>query len=76
MVWPYNRNRREEVWATSGIGRRIESLQKRVHEHEQKISRERRKTKPDEGLISHWEAEIRAFRNGIEKANKRLGGNA
>ena len=48
-------------------------LQKRIHEHEQKITLERRKTQPDEGLMGHWETEIRPFRKGIEKANKRLG---
>jgi len=56
--------------------KRIEKLLKRMLEHEEKIRMERRKTKPDEGLIGHWEMEIRAFRNGIGKARKRLGAKA
>jgi hypothetical protein len=28
---------------------------------------------PDEGLIKHWEKEIRAFEKAIQQARKRLG---
>jgi hypothetical protein len=53
--------------------RRIEKLEEMVREHQQKIGIERAKDKPNEGLIGHWEKEIRAFLDGIKKANKRLG---
>ena len=40
----------------------------------EKIRNEREKDKPDEGLITHWEREIRAFQEGIRKAKRKLGG--
>lgn len=55
--------------------RKIERLEEIVHEHEEKIKVERGKDEPDEGLIAHWEKEIRGFQDGITKAKKRLGGN-
>jgi hypothetical protein len=51
----------------------MESLQARVYEHQEKIGRERAKHQPDEGLINHWETEIRAFRKAMDLAKKRLG---
>jgi len=54
--------------------RKIESLEERIREHQEKIQREREKDKPDEGLIAHWEEEIRAFQEAIRRAKKRLGG--
>lgn len=53
--------------------RKSDSLGERIAEHEAKIRREREKDRPDEGLIAHWEREIRAFREGMRKAQKRLG---
>ncbi len=52
--------------------KQIESLNRKINEHEEKIKRERQKSYPDEGRIKHWEREIQAFKNAIEKAQKRL----
>ncbi|MEH2055212.1 MAG: hypothetical protein V7K97_03345 [Nostoc sp.] len=51
----------------------IESLAKRITEHQEKIRLESEKSFPDEGLIKHWEKEIRAFDKAIQQARKRLG---
>lgn len=51
----------------------IRSLQARIAEHEQKIQIELLNDYPDQGLIKHWETEIRAFEKGIQQALKRLG---
>jgi hypothetical protein len=53
--------------------RKKASLEARVQEHRDKIAHERQKPTPDAGLIRHWEREIVAFQDGIEKAQKRLG---
>jgi len=55
------------------IGRRIESLLKRVAEHEIKVRMEETKDDPDQALIKHWKAEISAFGESIERARRRLG---
>ena len=54
--------------------RKIESLEERIREHQEKIQREKEKDKPDEGLIAYWEREIRSFQKAIRRAKKRLGG--
>lgn len=51
----------------------IRSLNRRIKEHQEKIRLEYEKDFPDEGLIRHWETEIRAFEKGIQQALKRLG---
>lgn len=51
----------------------IRSLNMRISEHQEKIRLEYAKTLPDEGLIRHWETEIRAFEKGTQQALKRLG---
>jgi len=51
----------------------MDSLGERIAEHEAKIRREREKGRSDEGLIAHWEREIRAFREGMRKTQKGLG---
>ncbi|MDX2214328.1 MAG: hypothetical protein SFY66_13645 [Oculatellaceae cyanobacterium bins.114] len=51
----------------------IRSLTQRIAEHQEKIRLEYEKDNPDEGLIAHWEKEIRAFEKGIQQAQKRLG---
>jgi len=56
-----------------GLKQRIKSLEKRILEHKRKISLEKKKTFPDQQLITHWEREIKAFQSSIEKAKKRLG---
>ena len=53
--------------------RKIESLEARIQEHQEKIERERRKATPDEDLIYHWEREIKAFQDSIYRAQKRIG---
>jgi len=56
------------------LRQKISSLGKRIKEHEEKVAAEKSRIDPDEGLISHWEREIRAFRKASDKAKKRLGG--
>ena len=51
----------------------IRSLNRRIAEHQEKIKLEYEKNSPDEGLVRHWETEIRAFEKGIQQALKRLG---
>ncbi|MBW4574802.1 MAG: hypothetical protein KME08_05900 [Aphanothece sp. CMT-3BRIN-NPC111] len=51
----------------------IRSLTQRIAEHQNKIRLEFEKDFPDEGLIKHWQAEIRAFEKAIQQARKRLG---
>jgi hypothetical protein len=53
---------------------KIRGLRHRIREHQSKINREGLKGAPDEALIRHWQREIRAFENGIERAQKRLRG--
>ena len=51
----------------------IQSLEKRIIEHQEKIKSELAKENPDRGLINHWQVEIKAFEKGIQRALKRLG---
>lgn len=51
----------------------IASWESRIAEHQQKIRLELEKDYPDQGLISHWQKEIKAFEKGIEQGLKRLG---
>jgi hypothetical protein len=51
----------------------IRSLTQRISEHQAKIQLELQKEYPDQGLVAHWEKEIRAFKKGIRQAQKRLG---
>jgi peptidoglycan hydrolase CwlO-like protein len=51
----------------------ILSLQARIDEHQEKIKLELEKDYPDQGLIKHWQTEIKPFKKGIEQALKRLG---
>ena len=50
----------------------IRSLQRRIAEHDDKINKELQKDYPDQGLIKHWQTEIRAFEKGVQQALKRL----
>jgi hypothetical protein len=52
--------------------RRVARLEARIREHRAKIRREEQKSTPDEGLIRHWETEIKAFEGGIQRARKGL----
>ncbi|MBE9056289.1 MULTISPECIES: hypothetical protein [Sphaerospermopsis] len=51
----------------------IRSLNTRIAEHQEKIRLEYEKDFPDQGLIRHWENEIKAFEKAIQQALKRLG---
>jgi peptidoglycan hydrolase CwlO-like protein len=51
----------------------IDSLNKQIAKHQEKIKLELEKDFPDQGLIRHWEKEIRAFEENIQKKLKRLG---
>lgn len=55
------------------LRKKIRTLEERIREHGTKVLTERAKPQPDRGRIRHWETEIRAFRDGIERARKRLG---
>jgi hypothetical protein len=52
---------------------KVRSPQRRIREHRSKINRERLKSAPDEGLVRHWEREVRAFEDGIGRARRRMG---
>ncbi len=54
------------------LKKRVESLLKRVDEHEAKIWFEENRDTPDQALIRHWKIEISAFEKSIEKARRRL----
>jgi chromosome segregation ATPase len=56
------------------LRQKISSLEKRIKEHKEKVATEKSRIEPDEGLIFHWEREIRAFQEALDKAKKRLGG--
>lgn len=51
----------------------IDSLTRRIVEHQEKIRLEYEKAFPDSGLIEHWQKEIQAFEKAIGQAQKRLG---
>jgi len=53
--------------------RQEQSLRKRVQEHVAKIEAERSRSFPDEQLIAYWQREIRAFEQGIARAQRRQG---
>jgi len=55
------------------LKRRIASLRQRIVEHEDKIAAERMHSRPDRGLIKHWQIEIDAFNVSLERALKRIG---
>ena len=54
------------------LRKRVESLLKRIEEHQLKIQIEAAKEVVDDGLIRHWQAEIDAFEISVERAKKRL----
>jgi uncharacterized coiled-coil DUF342 family protein len=62
------------VWMSKKeLRKKISTMEERIHEHGTKILMERAKAQPNEGRIRHWETEIRAFRDGMARARKRLG---
>jgi len=54
------------------LRKKIRTLEDRIQEHGTKILIERARPQPNEGRVRHWETEIRAFRDGINRARKRL----
>jgi ubiquinone biosynthesis protein UbiJ len=55
------------------LRKKVRTLEQHIQEHGRKVLTERAKSQPDEGRIRHWETEIKAFRDGINRARKRLG---
>lgn len=55
------------------LRKKIGTLEQRIREHGTKILVERARAQPDGGRVRHLETEIRAFKDGIERARKRLG---
>ena len=52
--------------------KQIESFEKLIHVHKEKIEKEKAKPVPDSGLIKYWEREISVYTDEIVKANRRL----
>lgn len=52
--------------------KQINSLREILMEHETKIHAEQQKAMPDFNRINYWLREIKAFKNAIGKAEKRL----
>lgn len=61
-----------------GMGRnkkirvRIESLQRRITDHQIKIALERQRATPNVSLIRHWMVEIKAWEQTVEQLKRRL----
>ncbi len=55
-----------------GWKKRAESLRLQILEHKNKIKKERSKPFSDGGRIHHWEAEIEAFQNSLERVLRRF----
>jgi hypothetical protein len=51
---------------------RVATLKRRVQLHEDKKRRERRKGRPELGLIEHWQAEIDNWKEQIRYVEARL----
>jgi len=56
------------------LQKKIESLREQIEEHKEKIRLEKQKSFPNEGCIIHWDKEIIAFEQQIEKAVRKLEG--
>lgn len=56
------------------VRKRINSLELRIREHEQKIAAEEERFNPDAGLIDHWKKEIKGWQEQIERKRKHLPG--
>jgi hypothetical protein len=59
--------------AKKELRKKICTLEQRIREHGTKILVERAKAQPDHGCIRHWDTKIKAFRDGINRAPRRLG---
>jgi hypothetical protein len=54
------------------LRQRVATLKRRVRLHEDKKRRERRKGRPELGLIEHWQAEIDNWKEQIRHVEARL----
>lgn len=52
--------------------RAIQGLRLQITEHLKKIAEERAAPHPDEGLILHWENELKAFAERLDRLELRL----
>ncbi|MBW4483656.1 MAG: hypothetical protein KME14_14035 [Tildeniella torsiva UHER 1998/13D] len=50
----------------------VNSIQRQIEIHHQKVADEQRKTIPDEGLIVYWQKEIAGLQKSLARAEKRL----
>lgn len=50
----------------------IQSLKKRIREHQEKLSVEKSKPVPNTALVEYWNKEIRKFENEIKKKERQL----
>lgn len=51
---------------------RIQAMHERIEEHHAKIAKEQEMSRPDRGLIRHWQSEIRAFTIQMQRLEDRL----
>lgn len=51
---------------------KIEDKLRFIDEHQSKIDNELNRSNPDEGLIGHWQSEIRGARKSIARYTRRL----
>jgi hypothetical protein len=51
---------------------KIEDKLRFIDEHQGKIDKELSKPSPDEGLLRHWQSEIRGARKSIARYTRRL----
>jgi len=50
----------------------VESIQRQIEIHHEKIASEQRKSIPDENLINYWQKEIIGLTKSLVRAEKRL----
>jgi len=51
---------------------KIEDKRRFIAEHQEKINDELTKPTPDEGLVAHWQSEIRGARRSVASYTRRL----
>jgi hypothetical protein len=54
--------------------KKIEGMVRQIMRHEEKIVRESGRSNPDQGLIKHWQIEIRAWKRRVARLERRLPG--
>ncbi len=50
----------------------VESIQRQIEIHYEKIANEQQKPVPDENLITYWQKEIAGLQKSLARAEKRL----